>query len=70
MAEYKKSIENFKAALAGGGVRPSMFQVELRFPNSVVDSTAGVDEQGIFMIQASFMVIKAFKQYQIDRLRY
>lgn len=53
MAEFKKSIENFKAALAGGGVRPSMFQVELRFPNSVVDSTAGVDEQGIFMINAS-----------------
>ena len=36
----QRSIEDFKAVLQGGGVRPTMFEVELTFPESVVsDST-------------------------------
>jgi hypothetical protein len=33
---YPRSIEEFKAVLQGGGVRPTMFQVEMSFPDAVV----------------------------------
>ncbi len=32
MANYDKSIENFRSRLEFGGVRPTMFQVEITFP--------------------------------------
>ena len=53
MARFPKSIENFKAELAGGGVRPTMFQVELTFPQPVVDDVPQLSNEGVFLIKAS-----------------
>ena len=53
MARFPKSIENFKATLQGGGVRPTMFQVELSFPDSTVVDTTSIANDGIFLIKAS-----------------
>ncbi len=50
---YPKSIEEFKAALSGGGVRPTMFQVEMTFPDSVVIDPAQSTDEGVFLIKAS-----------------
>ena len=35
----QRSIEDFKAVLQGGGVRPTMFQVEMTFPEGVARTT-------------------------------
>ena len=53
MSRFPKSIENFKATLQGGGVRPTMFQVELTFPDSTVVDTAQMANEGIFLVKGS-----------------
>lgn len=53
MALRKRSIEDFKAILQGGGVRPTMFQVEMSFPTSVVADETQATEEGIFLIKAA-----------------
>jgi len=53
MALRKRSIEDFKAILQGGGVRPTMFQVEMTFPSTVVEDSTQATEEGIFLIQAA-----------------
>ena len=54
MAEnYQKSIEQFKATLAGGGVRPTMFEVDMDFPANVSDATNLAVEDGTFLIKAA-----------------
>ena len=50
---YKKSIDNFKSVLQGGGVRPTMFQVELTFPTGTVADTTAMTNEGIFLCKAS-----------------
>lgn len=50
---YQRSIEDFKAVLQGGGVRPTMFQVELRFPDPVVADTTLATNEGTFLIMAA-----------------
>ena len=53
MALRKRSIEDFKAILQGGGVRPTMFQVEMTFPTTVVTDETQATEEGIFLIKAA-----------------
>ena len=53
MARYARSIEDFKATLQGGGVRPTMFQVELTFPDPVVDDPTLATQEGTFLIKAA-----------------
>ena len=50
---YKKSIDNFKSVLQGGGVRPTMFQVELTFPNGTVADSTAMTNEGVFLCKAS-----------------
>ena len=50
---YKKSIDNFKSVLQGGGVRPIMFQVELTFPNGTVADSTAMTNEGVFLCKAS-----------------
>jgi len=50
---YCRSIEDFKATLQGGGVRPTMFQVELTFPADVVPDPTQVTSDGTFLIKAA-----------------
>ena len=40
---YEASIEHFKGVLKGGGVRPTMFQVSLSFPEGVVSNGLSAD---------------------------
>ena len=49
----KRSIEDFKAVLQGGGVRPTMFQVELEFPNVVTGDGGNASRDAQFLIKAS-----------------
>jgi len=48
-----KSIEEFKAVMQGGGVRPTMFQVEMKFPSDVVPDPNLALNEGIFLIKAA-----------------
>ena len=49
----QRSIEDFKAVLQGGGVRPTMFEVELTFPDSVTaDSTLATNES-TFLVKSA-----------------
>ena len=50
---YPRSIEEFKAVLQGGGVRPTMFQVELRFPDAVTIDPTQTTNEGTFLIKSS-----------------
>ena len=50
---FQKSITDFKATLQGGGVRPTMFQVELTFPTSVTADTNLATQEGQFLIKAA-----------------
>ena len=50
---YPRSIEEFKAVLQGGGVRPTMFQVEMAFPDAVVVDPTQADQEGTFLIKAA-----------------
>lgn len=49
----QKSIEDFKSVLQGGGVRPTMFQVELTFPGDIVPDPNQATNDGIFLIKAT-----------------
>lgn len=49
----RKSIENFKSALANGGVRPTMFSVEITFPQIVVNNQAELSEKALFLVKAA-----------------
>lgn len=49
------SIEDFKSALANGGVRPTMFAVEIDFPDIVTDVVSELKEKTKFLIKASQM---------------
>lgn len=49
----RKSIEDFKAVLQGGGVRPSMFQVELTFPDSTVPDPTEATQEAIFLVKSA-----------------
>ena len=50
---FQKSIEDFKAVLQGGGVRPTMFQVELTFPDTVVPDPTQATQEGTFLTKAA-----------------
>lgn len=50
---FQKSIEDFKAVLQGGGVRPTMFQVEMTFPDTVVPDPTQATQEGTFLIKAA-----------------
>ena len=50
---YCRSIEDFKATLQGGGVRPTMFQVEMTFPDGIVPDAAQATIDGTFLIKAA-----------------
>ena len=50
---FQKSITDFKATLQGGGVRPTMFQVELTFPSSVTADTNLATQEGQFLIKSA-----------------
>ena len=50
---YPRSIEEFKAVLQGGGVRPTMFQVEMTFPDAVVIDPTQATNEGTYLIKAS-----------------
>ena len=50
---YPRSIEEFKAVLQGGGVRPTMFQVEMAFPEAVVVDPTQADNEGTYLIKAA-----------------
>jgi hypothetical protein len=50
---YQKSIEDFKAVLQGGGVRPTMFQVEMTYPDAVVADGNLATQEGTFLIKAA-----------------
>ena len=49
----QKSIENFKSALANGGVRPTMFSVEITFPQIVVSNQPELTEKAQFLVKAA-----------------
>ena len=50
---FQKSITDFKSVLQGGGVRPTMFQVELTFPSSVTADPNLATQEGQFLIKAA-----------------
>jgi len=50
---YPRSIEEFKAVLQGGGVRPTMFQVEMTFPDAVVIDPTQSTQEGTYLIKAA-----------------
>ena len=49
----RKSIENFKSALANGGVRPTMFSVEITFPRIVVNNQSELNQKALFLVKAA-----------------
>mgnify|MGYP000073669275 CR=1 FL=1 len=49
----QRSIEDFKAVLQGGGVRPTMFQVEMTFPDTVVPDPTLATNDGTFLIKSA-----------------
>ena len=50
---FQKSIEDFKAVLQGGGVRPTMFQVEITFPDTVVPDPTLAEQESTFLVKAA-----------------
>ena len=57
MASFdSRSINSFKARLTGGGARANLFEVELGFPETIVNSgpdNATAQSEGIFMVKAA-----------------
>ena len=50
----KKSIDDFKASLAKGGVRPTMFEVRLNFPSDLVlESSLQLSEETLMLTKAT-----------------
>lgn len=50
---FQKSIQDFKSILQGGGVRPTMFQVELTFPPNVSADVNQATQEGTFLIKSA-----------------
>ena len=50
---FQKSIQDFKSVLQGGGVRPTMFQVEMVFPSAVTADANQATNEGTFLIKAA-----------------
>ena len=50
---FQKSIQDFKSVLQGGGVRPTMFQVEMNFPTLAVTDNNQATTEGTFLIKAA-----------------
>ena len=61
----QRSIEDFKAVLQGGGVRPTMFEVELTFPDSVVSDPTLTTTEGTFLIKAAQLPPSNVGQIQV-----
>ena len=61
----KRSIEDFKAVLQGGGVRPTMFQVELTFPSGVSQDNNLLTNDGTFLIKASQLPASTIGQIDV-----
>ena len=61
----KRSIEDFKAVLQGGGVRPTMFQVELTFPTGVSADNNLLTNDGTFLIKASQLPASTIGQIDV-----
>ena len=57
--QSRESIENFKSALANGGVRPTMFEVNISFPEIVANAIgvagAELSRKATFLVKASTM---------------
>jgi len=53
----QKSIENFKSALANGGVRPTMYSVEITFPTTIRNmfNDSELTNKALFLVKASTM---------------
>ena len=49
----RKSIENFKSALANGGVRPTMYEVDISFPQGLVTNQSELTDTAKFLVKAS-----------------
>jgi len=49
----QRSIEDFKAVLQGGGVRPTMFEVELTFPSSITSDATLATNESTFLVKAA-----------------
>lgn len=52
-AYYGKSISQFKGTLARGGVRPTMFQVDLTFPDGTTNDEADVIQKASMLCKAA-----------------
>ena len=50
---YGKSISQFKGTLARGGVRPSMFQVDLTFPDGTTNDQADVIQKASMLVKGA-----------------
>jgi len=50
---FQKSIQDFKSILQGGGVRPTMFQVEMVFPTAVAADANNTTTEGTFLIKSA-----------------
>ncbi len=50
---YQRSIEDFKAVLQGGGVRATMFQVEMTFPDAVTTDPTLATQEGTYLIKSA-----------------
>lgn len=62
---FQKSITDFKSVLQGGGVRPTMFQVELTFPSTVTADNNQATNQGQFLIKASQIPVAQIGEIQV-----
>ena len=49
----QRSIEDFKAVLQGGGVRPTMFEVELQFPEGVTSDPTQATQSATFLVKTA-----------------
>lgn len=50
---FQKSIQDFKSILQGGGVRSTMFQVELVFPPNTTADNNQITTEGTFLIKTA-----------------
>lgn len=64
---YEASIEQFKGVLKGGGVRPTMFQVSINFPEDVVSNglSADGDNKVSFLCKAAQLPPSIIGEIQI-----
>ena len=64
---YEATIEQFKGVLKGGGVRPTMFQVSLSFPEDVVSDglSADGDRRVTFLCKAAQLPPYEISQIEI-----